>query len=91
MKSRSMTWMMLLLVGATLVLAACATQPPVTSDVGPGFFTGIFHGFVSPFMFIASFFSDARIYAFPNAGRLYDFGYLIGVASFFGGTGAAAW
>jgi hypothetical protein len=27
-----------------------------------------------PFSFMSSLFMDIRIYAFPNAGRLYDFG-----------------
>ncbi len=30
------------------------------------------------------------IYAYPNAGVLYDAGYFIGVSTFFGGSGAGA-
>jgi hypothetical protein len=32
--------------------------------------------------------ADVRIYAFPNSGGWYDFGYLFGVAMFLGGCGA---
>jgi hypothetical protein len=43
-----------------------------------------------PFTFIGSLFMNVRIYNFPNAGRWYDFGYIIGVAMISGGSGAAA-
>ena len=42
-----------------------------------------------PFSFIASFFTDVRIYSFPNAGRWYDFGFIIGAMMIWGGGGAA--
>jgi hypothetical protein len=51
---------------------------------------GFAHGFVALFSFIGSWFTDVRIYAFPNSGGRYDFGYLLGVASFFGGSGASS-
>jgi len=51
---------------------------------------GFAHGFVALFSFIGSWFTDVRIYAFPNSGGWYDFGYLLGVASFFGGSGASS-
>jgi hypothetical protein len=37
-----------------------------------------------------SIFTDVRIYAFPNSGGWYDFGFFLGAASFFGGGGASA-
>lgn len=43
-----------------------------------------------PFTFIGSFFTEVRIYNFPNAGKAYDFGYLIGAATILGGSGMAA-
>ena len=55
----------------------------------PGFWDGVLHGFLIFFSFIGSLFSDIRIYAFPNAGVWYDFGYVIGATMFLGGGGAA--
>ena len=36
-------------LGAILLLAACATQPPKGLDSNPGFFSGLFHGFFFAF------------------------------------------
>jgi hypothetical protein len=52
----------------------------------PGFFSGFLHGFLIIFSFVGSLFTDVRIYSFPNAGRWYDFGYLIGAILFIGGA-----
>jgi len=66
-----------------LFLAGCATQPdPEFYSSVPGFFTGLWHGVTSPFSFFISLFTDIRIYAFPNAGRWYDFGFMIGICGF---------
>jgi len=32
---------------------------------------------------IASMFADVRIYTFPNSGRLYDLGFVLGAGAFF--------
>jgi hypothetical protein len=80
----------LVFVGMVLVIAGCATQPrPETYDP-PGFFSGLLHGFLILFSFIGSWFWDVRIYAFPNSGGWYDFGYLIGASMFLGGGGASS-
>jgi hypothetical protein len=42
------------------------------------------------FTFVGSLFTHVRIYNFPNSGRWYDFGYLIGAAMILGGGGSAA-
>jgi hypothetical protein len=74
-----------------LVLQSCATQPPPeTVSNPPGFLWGLLHGFLILFSFIASLFTDYRIYAFPNSGGWYDFGYLLGAMMFLGGGGAGA-
>ena len=75
-----------------LTLAACATQAasPVVGD-RPGFFMGLVHGFIAWFSLIGHLFNpDIRIYAAPNTGGWYDFGFLIGVGAWAGGGGAAA-
>lgn len=77
-----------LLLAASLFFTSCATQGFKNVGDLPGFFKGVFHGFILLFSFIASLFTDYEIYAFPNAGGWYNFGYLIGVMLFFGGGGA---
>ncbi len=73
-----------------LVLQSCATQPPPAGSDPPGFLSGLLHGFLILFSFVASVFTDYRIYAFPNSGGWYDFGYLLGAMTFLGGGGAGA-
>ncbi len=78
MKTRKFLPWVLVIIGV-LSIASCASQPNPTAYNPPGFFTGIFHGFIILFSFIGSIFTDIRIYAFPNSGVMYDFGYLIGI------------
>lgn len=77
---------------AAVLLAGCATQPTPPSDYdAPGFLAGLFHGFLIVFSFIFSLITDDyRIYAYPNDGGWYDFGFLIGVIVFFGGAANSA-
>lgn len=70
-------------------LIGCATQPAPTGMALPGFWLGLVHGFLMFFSMIGSFFSDVRIYAFPNAGTFYDLGYLLGAMLSLGGTGVS--
>lgn len=60
-----------------LLLAGCATQPP-PADTGPGLLAGLLHGALAIPMLAASLVTEARIYAFPNAGFLYDLGFCAG-------------
>ena len=71
-------------------ISACATQSTETIVDPPGFFKGLFHGFILLFSFIISLFTDYTIYAFPNSGGWYNFGFLLGVMTFFGSGGAGA-
>jgi hypothetical protein len=73
-----------------IVVASCAHQPEPSSYNPPSFWSGLLHGFLILISFIGSLFSDVRIYAFPNSGGWYDFGYLIGAAFFLGGGGASS-
>lgn len=75
---------------AALLLTSCATQPLPNAYDPPGFFSGLLHGFFILFSLVASIFTEHRIYAFPNSGGWYDFGYFLGAASFLGGGGASA-
>ena len=83
-----------LIVGGVLAvlaigLVACASQPPGQSG-GPAFLAGLWHGVIAPIAFLISLFDpDVRLYAFPNAGRWYDFGFLLGIGVWGGSAGAA--
>ncbi|HEY9217037.1 MAG TPA: hypothetical protein VIO94_03240 [Phenylobacterium sp.] len=80
----------LLAVLTTLALAACASQPYPQTDGAPGFFWGLVHGWISFFSLIGHVFEpEVRVYAFPNSGGWYDFGFLLGVGSL-GAGGASA-
>ena len=81
---------LLLLAGATVLLAACAHQPGVGPMMkAPGFWPGLLHGVIAPFSFVGSLFTDVRMYAWPNDGVWYDFGFLLGLGVW-GGAGRAA-
>ncbi len=79
------------LFASVLVLTGCANQPPPSSSyAAPGFFYGLFHGIIAPFSFIVSLFVDnIRMYAWPNSGRWYDFGFVIGIFAWAGGGAAS--
>lgn len=77
-------------LGLLLLLAACASQAPegVVRDAGaPGFLHGLWHGFIFPFAWIGSLFSpEIAVYAVPNNGGWYDFGFFLGVTVLGGGS-----
>lgn len=71
-----------------LALAGCAASQPAVppGEQLPGFWLGLWQGVIAPITFIVSLFSEGvRIYAFPNAGRWYDFGFMLGIGGFSGG------
>ncbi len=75
-------------LGAAL-FAACAHQPGVGPYMdAPGFFPGLLHGLIAPFAFVGSLFMKVRMYAWPNSGAWYDFGFLIGLGVWGGGAAA---
>ena len=85
-----MTARRLAIVAAFLPLAACAKQSAAgvaTAEGTPGFLLGVWHGFIFPVAWVFSLF-DPRfaIYAVPNNGGWYDFGYFVGIV--FLGVGA---
>jgi hypothetical protein len=70
------------------LLAACATQSgSAVAPQAPGFLLGVWHGFIFPVAWILSLFMpEVSVYAVPNNGGWYDFGYFIGIV--FLGVGA---
>ena len=73
-----------------LALGACARQAASAVQHGPdtpGFLLGVWHGFIFPVAWVLSLFMpDVAIYAVPNNGGWYDFGYFVGIV--FLGVGA---
>ena len=79
-----------LLLAMILLIGCTAEQSRIAIGDEPGFWLGLWHGFIVLFTFIASLFTDVEVYAFPNNGAWYDFGFLLGIMIFFGGGGAKA-
>lgn len=61
----------------TVLLTSCASQP-TDNGLGPGFFGGIWHGFVALPSILIGLFTSIRIYNFPNSGYWYDVGFVLG-------------
>jgi hypothetical protein len=78
-----------LALAALTLLAACAAQttPGAVAPAAPGFLLGLWHGFIFPVAwFLSLIMPDVAIYAVPNNGGWYDFGYFLGICVF--GVGA---
>ncbi|HTN15742.1 MAG TPA: LPXTG cell wall anchor domain-containing protein [Sphingomonadaceae bacterium] len=75
---------------AFLFLAACARQVPEAVSHGadvPSFWWGMWHGFIFPWAWIGSLFNpDIAVYAVPNTGGWYDFGFFLGITMLGGGS-----
>ena len=71
-----------------LALAGCgATQATAVDPAAPSILEGLWHGFIFPLAWIVSLFrGNVAIYAVPNDGGWYDFGYFLGIVVF--GVGA---
>ena len=76
------------------ILAGCAPGPNLSKGTASdrvgvaGFLLGLWQGFIAPFVFVTTLFkSDLNIYEVHNNGAWYNFGYLFGLACFFGGGG----
>lgn len=92
----SLTLLVVVLV-SVMILAGCAptaNQSKGTAsanDVVAGFWLGLWHGFIAPIVFVISLFkNNLGIYEVHNNGGWYNFGYLFGLACFFGGGGNQA-
>lgn len=70
------------LVAGSALLAACAAHQSAAAVApdAPGFWLGVWHGFIFPVAAILSIFlPDVSIYAVPNNGGWYDAGYFVGI------------
>lgn len=79
----------LLGLSVLLLLSSCANATNIDSCIGNdayGFWSGLWHGSITPFSFIASlFFDNIAVYAVDNNGAWYDFGFLLSIGGLFGG------
>ena len=81
-----------LVTGLLLTGCAAAGLPAVDLPGTPGFWYGLWHGFIFPVTFFVSLFNhDVGVYAAVNEGGWYNFGFFLGIAvSMGGGAGAGA-
>ncbi len=86
-----------LLALAVMFLVGCAAggnpveDVPIDTQTLDGFWSGLWHGIISPVTFIISLFSDnVNIYEVHNNGGWYNFGFMFGVSIIFGGPARAA-
>ena len=86
-----MTKRILIAASLVLLLSACAAQIDAGVASGedvPGFWWGLWHGFISFFTFIISLFNDnVNVYEVYNNGGWYNFGFILGIMMFYGGSG----
>jgi hypothetical protein len=75
-------------IGSCIQTACVATQDAqAVMAGGPGFWAGLWHGFIFPLAWIVSLFAqNIAVYAVPNNGGWYDFGFFLGIVVF--GVGA---
>ena len=63
------------------LIEECVTVAPY------GFWSGLWHGAITPFAWVGSLFSnDIAIYAVNNNGGWYDFGFILGIGGLTGGS-----
>jgi len=78
--------MVLIFAISLLIVSGCAPGNVRFDENTAGFWAGLWHGLISFFTFIIGLFSDTvRIYETNNSGGWYDFGFILGIAIFWGG------
>ena len=70
-----------------LTVGECLAGDGMNNELDPvGFFSGIWHGWISPIALVIGFFSlDIRICEACNTGWWYEFGYYMAIITGFGG------
>ena len=76
-------------LSALASLTACAEQvATAVAPAAPGFLFGLWHGFIFPVAWVFSLFMpQVAVYAVPNNGGWYDFGFFLGIVVF----GVGSW
>lgn len=85
-------WVLILLAFWCLLSCADVTNVQAcTTDKPYGFWSGLWHGWISFFSFIGSLFSDdIAVYAVNNTGGWYDFGFVLGAGILGGMSGRSS-
>jgi len=83
-----------LFIIAAILLTSCADVSPhekeFITSYPYGFWSGLWHGIISPIAFIGSLiYDDIAIYAYENNVGWYDFGFILGVGGLCGGSSRA--
>ena len=81
-----------------IIFSGCAAGPnPLkgkstdAADSSAGFLLGLWHGIIVVIAFIVSWFkSSVSVYEVHNNGGWYNFGFILGVSMFFGGSSGGA-
>ncbi|MGW4527309.1 hypothetical protein [Amycolatopsis sp. NPDC004378] len=67
---------------SALLLTACVPggNTFAATTAGPGFWLGLWHGFICPITFLVSLFNEhVGVYEVHNDGHWYDFGFVLGI------------
>ncbi len=83
---------LLILISFLLLLTSCtAGDTQFTLDNPAGFWYGLWHGIIAVISLIIHIFNEnVSVYEINNTGGWYDFGFLMGVISIWGGSSHAA-
>lgn len=84
------SWFSWFIVLMALMMAGCAHANDATTISGPGFWTGLLHGIISPLALVLSFFTEIGVYAVHNLGTWYDIGFLAGLFALVGAASASS-
>ena len=90
-------FLVVLAIVSLLLLSSCVAGPNPALGIADtagktyGFWSGLWHGIISPVTFIISLFTkNVNIYEVHNSGNWYNFGFIVGASIIFGTTGAAS-
>lgn len=90
-------FILILIVLTSIMISGCVAGPnelvntPDEEGQIAGFWQGLWQGFISPFTFLISLFSETvHVYDVHNNGNWYNFGFLLGASIIFGGGGGGA-
>ena len=82
-----LSFRMFFLILFLFLLTSCAAGgDPFTTETPAGFWYGLWHGIISVISLVIHLFNEnVMVYEIHNTGGWYDFGFLIGVISIWGG------
>ncbi|NMB91261.1 hypothetical protein GYA37_00235 [candidate division WWE3 bacterium] len=90
-------FLFIILIGLMFLLVSCVPGPNPyvkTADENgkvAGFWSGLWHGIISPITFFISLFTDdVSVYDVHNNGNWYDFGFVLGAGIILGGSGSSS-